>query len=179
MRELLIGAGSNRDRKLTIPGLKLGDWQELVTLDINPAHKPDVVWNLERLPLPFEEDTFDTVSAFEVMEHVGRQGDWRFFFDQWSDLWRIMRPGGLFFGTSPDRSSRWAWGDPGHTRIIGPEALTFLHQPAYAQVGHTPMTDYRFYYQADFDLLYSNVTEHGTFEYVLRAVKPSRISHGD
>lgn len=178
MPELLIGAGSSRVRRLKIPGIEFKDWQGLVTLDINPAHKPDVVWNLERVPLPFEEDTFDTVSAFEVMEHVGRQGDWRFFFDQWSDLWRIMRPGGLFFGTSPHWSSKWAWGDPGHTRIVGPEAMTFLSQPAYAQVGRTPMTDYRFYYQADFDLLYLNVTETGTFEYVLRAVKPSRISHG-
>lgn len=176
-KDLLLGAGSNHQRKLFVPGQE--EWGNLTTLDFNDDHKPDVVWDISKLPLPFEGDSFDSISAFEVMEHVGQQGDWKFFFDQWSDIWRILKPGGMFFGTSPHWSSAWAFGDPGHTRIVGAEQLTFLSQPNYAaQVGISPMTDYRFCYRADFDLVHSKVNEAQQYEYVLRAVKPSRIEHG-
>lgn len=127
------------------------------------------------LPLPIEDNTFEEIHAYEVLEHTGQQGDWRFFFAQFSEFWRIMKPGGMLFGTSPSFSSPWAWGDPGHTRIISQQCLIFLVQTEYEkQVGHTPMTDYRFTYAADFDLLHAS-TGQDRVEYVLQAVKPSRV----
>jgi SAM-dependent methyltransferase len=175
--EILLGCGSSRVKKLSLPGRE--EWSGLVTLDFADTHKPDIVHDIAVLPLPFEDDCADECHAYEVMEHVGQQGDWRFFFDQWSDIWRILKPGGVFFGTSPHWSSAWAFGDPGHTRIVGAEQLTFLSQPNYtAQVGATPMTDYRFYYKADFDLIHSAVNAAGQYEYALRAVKPSRVENG-
>ena len=175
MQELLLGAGSNRTRKLVYGGRT--EWSGLVTLDMNADHKPDVVWDLEQRPLPFEDNTFDTISAFEVLEHIGRQGDWRSFFEEWAEYWRILKPGGLFLGTSPHWQSPWAWGDPGHVRVVTAESFVFLHQPAYtAQVGITPMTDYRFCYKADFDVIHLHVNEVQQQEYVLRAIKPSRIA---
>jgi len=176
-RDLLLGCGAKRDRILSLPGQ--GEWGDLTTLDINPEHNPDKIWDISDIPLPFDDDTFDSISAFEVMEHVGQQGDWRFFFAQWSDIWRILKNGGVFFGTSPHHLSPWCWGDPGHTRIVGAEQLTYLSQPNYtAQVGITPMTDYRFVYKADFDLIHSMMNEASQYEYALKAVKPSRISNG-
>ena len=174
MRELLIGCGSRRDKRLISPG-ETEEWGDLTTLDINEAHKPDVVWDLNIRPLPFDGDTFDTIRAFDVLEHLGAQGDYRAFFDEWSEWWRILKPGGIFYGISPHRSSDWAWGDPGHTRIIQPELFTFLHQPNYeTQIGNTPMSDYRFCFRADFDMIHS-VVDGGTYQFGLRAVKPSRI----
>ncbi len=174
MPELLLGSGSRREKRLAWNCPQ--DWTELVTLDLNPAHKPDVLWDLNDPSLPFDDDTFDEIHAYEVLEHTGRQGDWRFFFAQWSDFWRVLKPGGVFIGTSPAYRAVWAWGDPGHTRIVQQEQFVFLHQPSYTgQVGTTPMTDYRFVYKADFEprALHTGVD---TFEYVLEAVKPSRIT---
>lgn len=174
MAELLIGAGSNHSKRLAWDGKC--EWTDLTTLDINADHKPDIVHDLTVLPLPFEADSFDEIHAYEVLEHTGQQGDWRFFFAQWSEFWRILKPGGIFFGTSPAHRSMWAWGDPGHTRIVQAENFVFLHQPSYAaQVGKSPMTDYRFAYQADFEPLELN-TGKDTFTYVLQAIKPSRIN---
>lgn len=172
--ELLIGAGSRRHKHLTWGGR--AEWSGLLTLDINPDHKPDVVHDLTVLPLPFADNTFDEIHAYEVLEHIGQQGDWRFFFAQFSEFWRILKPGGVLLGTSPASDSNWAWGDPGHTRVISLEAFTFLVQPQYtAQVGVTPMTDYRFVYKADFEPRLLQIKDGG-FHYIIEAVKPSRIS---
>lgn len=172
--ELLLGAGSSRVKRLGRPGRQA--WRELVTLDIEPRHRPDVVHDLAALPLPFADDSADEIHAYHVLEHVGRQGDWRFFFAQWSDFWRILRPDGHFFGIVPHWSSRWAWGDPSHTRIITTDSLTFLCQPEYDdQVGKTAMSDFRSIYRADFDLIHA-AEEGGESLFGLRAVKPSRIT---
>lgn len=172
--DLLLGCGRNRSKKLCYWGRT--EWSGLVTLDMNNDHNPDFVHDLAVTPLPFGDDEFDEIHAYDTLEHVGQQGDWKFFFRQWSDFWRILKPGGLFLGISPHWSSPWAWGDPGHSRIISAESFVFLSQPNYAQVGISPMTDYRFCYRADFDLLHSRVDEAKQHEFVLQAVKPSRIA---
>jgi SAM-dependent methyltransferase len=170
--ELLIGCGRNHEKKLTRPGHE--KWKNLITLDLNPDHKPDVLHDLEEIPLPFDDDTFDEIHAYEVLEHVGRQGDYRFFFAQFSDFWRILKNGGVLCGTSPLSNSVWAWGDPGHTRVISRECFLFLNQMEYIQVGRSPMSDYRFLYKADFDPIYIDACGTDNFAFVLQAVKPPR-----
>ena len=174
MAELLIGCGARR-----IKEVRIGDraeWSELVTLDINPAHEPDVVHDLNDIPLPFPDERFDEIHAYEVLEHVGGQGDYRFFFAQFADLWRMLRPNGLLCGSAPPLTSPWAWGDPSHTRVISRECFTFLDQSEYSrQVGQTPLSDFRYLYTADFALVFERLTEHRYF-FALQAIKPSRIS---
>lgn len=162
MRELLVGCGSDRRKKISLFGNT--DWDDLVTLDVNPDHRPDIVHDLESLPLPFGDNEFDEVHAYEVLEHVGRQGDWRFFFAQWTDFWRILKPDGYFCGTVPLPWSVWAWGDPSHTRVLPKECLVFLDQDAYKQVGQTPMSDFRFVWKGDLKTVHiEETTDHLLF----------------
>ena len=168
--ELLLGCGSSRVKKLHQQGRP--EWDGLVTLDIEARHNPDVVHDMN-LPLPFEADTADEIHVYEVLEHCGQQGDYKFFFAQFSDFWRVLKPGGLVLGTVPLPTSVWAWGDPSHTRVIPKESFTFLVQPAYSQVGITAMSDFRSLYKADFDIVHAK--ENGdVLEFALRAVKPAR-----
>jgi SAM-dependent methyltransferase len=173
--ELLLGCGSNRTKKLAPNGNH--EWNNLVTVDFNADHKPDIVHDLENIPLPFEDNSADQCHIYDCWEHIGKQGDFRTFFAQFEDYWRILKPDGLLMIISPHVSSIWAWGDPGHTRVASSEMLVFLNQEEYTkQVGKTPMSDYRFCYKADFDIVHAQITEDRQFRFVLRAVKPSRIS---
>jgi len=171
--ELLIGCGNRRKKMFGIPDVTPEDWTELVTLDIDEDLKPapDVIWDLNNLPLPFDDDMFDEIHAYEVLEHTGTQGDWRFFFNQFYEFWRILKPGGLFFGTTPMWDGIWAWGDPGHRRIISSGTLVFLSHKEYKiQVGNGAMTDYRKYWDGDFEL-FAAKEEGETFGFVLKAIK--------
>lgn len=173
-KELLIGCGSSHEKRFAIDNNS--EWNNLVTLDINPDHKPDVVWDLCQFPYPFEDNTFDEIHAYEVLEHTGAQGDYKFFFAQFTELYRILKPGGYLFATCPAWNSIWAWGDPSHTRVLQHVHLNFLNQQEYTnQIGKTPMSDFRYLYKADFDKIYDQ-TNDVSFKFVIQAVKPSRIS---
>lgn len=177
MSELLIGCGSRRDKIIAIDGSSSHKWNDLVTLDHNADHKPDFVWDLEVRPLPFADETFHEIHAYEVLEHLGNgQGDWKSWFSEWSEWYRLLKPGGLFCGTCPAWTSPWLWGDPSHRRAVQPETMVFLNQPEYTkQIGKTPMSDFRFVFKGDFDIEFSEINS-GQFYFILRAIKPSRIT---
>lgn len=172
--ELLIGCGHNRKKRFVIndendnPGPK--EFQKLTTLDVDPGCNPDYVWNLEHMPLPFEDNCFDEIHAYEVLEHLGQQGNYRQFFQQFEEFHRILKPNGLFYGTVPMWDSQWAWGDPGHTRVITTGTLVFLQQASYSGLGETPMTDYRHCYNADFKVLVADESTERLM-FVLKALK--------
>jgi SAM-dependent methyltransferase len=167
--ELLIGCGSNHSKRLATDGTK--GWDNLTTLDYNATHRPTVVWDLMKLPLPFKDKEFDEIHAYEVLEHLGQQGDYKLFFAQFSEFWRLLKPNGHFLATCPSRNSVWAWGDPSHTRIMQLEQLVFLSQEEYRkQVGKTPMSDFRNIYQADFRTVFQE-DDGETIRFVLQAIK--------
>ena len=171
--ELLLGAGSSRIKKVHIGN---PNWNNLFTIDINPDHNPDLVYDIERIPLPFDDNAISEIHAYEVLEHTGNQGDYKFFFNQFNDFYRMLKPNGLLIGSAPLWNKQWAFGDPSHKRTIQKESFHFLHQPNYTnEIGKTSMSDFRFIYKADFDIIYIKEQEF-TFQFILKAIKPSRIS---
>ena len=173
--ELLIGCGNSRKKKLTPIGAP-HEWQNLVTLDIDPDCNPDLVFDLQVIEsdiqrLPFADSSVDEIHAYEILEHFGYQGNWRGFFRLFAEFHRVLVPGGFICATCPSVDSRWAWGDPGHCRVIMPETLVFLSQQAYReQIGKTNMTDYRHVWKGDFEVHYSN-DNNGTHAFILTAIK--------
>lgn len=171
MRELVLGCGA-----LTVPLMTSDGRAEYVnatTVDINANHNPTLVLDLSEPSWPFYDETFAEVHAYEVLEHLGKQGDAQSFFATFSEIWRVLKPEGILFASVPHWKSEWAWGDPDHKRVITPGSLVFLNQAEYAQVGATPMSDYRYCYRADFETVYAKETEH-RFLFALKAIKPSR-----
>lgn len=168
-KELLMGCGSRTVKDMTLD--ENTNFENVVRLDINSDHKPEVVHDLRIHPLPFKDNEFDEIHAYEVLEHLANQGDFQFFFKEFTEYARILKPGGRFFASVPATGSCWVWGDPSHKRVIQLETLVFLSQNEYkTQVGKTPMSDFRNIYKADFKLVAYKVTEHRLF-FVLEVIK--------
>ena len=146
----------------------------LITLDINPERNPDVVWDLENLPLPFSDEIFNEIHMYQVLEHLGGPGDYKQFFGFFEELWRISRPGCFVFISVPAPESIWAWGDPSHKRVIPATQFQFLSQEFMreeCEVKKTSASDFRYMYKADFKIIvYNNDNECSNL--VLEAIKP-------
>ena len=125
---------------------------ELFTVDLEARGEPDFLCNLDRHPwVAMSTNTraaeilerglelqsgrtkgllpsgfFAEVHAYEVLEHLGRVGEVETFFDTFNEVYRVLKMGGYLCATVPDYRSVWAWGDPGHRRIITAGALDFL-----------------------------------------------------
>lgn len=172
MSSLLIGCGNRRIKKLTLDD----NWEfgELVTIDHDPNCGADIVHDLESIPWPVASDTFDECHAYEVLEHLGTQGDAKTFFAHFGEIWRVLKPGGLLLATVPAWDDVWAWADPSHRRVISQGSLVFLDQTEYVkQVGKTAMTDFRWLWDKDFELIASDTVD-GSYKFALRAHKPAR-----
>lgn len=174
LMELLIGCGNSRRKKLAFDDN--WQWNDLTTIDHDPNCGADVVHDLESLPWPFEDDTFDECHAYEVLEHLGKQGDYTSFFAHFGEIYRVLKDGGVLMATVPAWDDVWAWADPSHTRVIAPQTLVFLDQEQYTkQIGKTAMTDFRWLWKGDFEPIAAEMVE-GCFKFALKAHKPARIS---
>jgi SAM-dependent methyltransferase len=164
----MLGAGhSPLERKIIAPGTPPPYKITWTSLDFNAAAKPDVVFDLDRLhyegkPLPFEPETFSEIHAYEVLEHVGQQGNFRGFFREFREYWRILKPGGRLIGTTPDFSVLATFGDPGHVRVINWLTLSYLCPAMYRNLGKDASSDYRSYVDPCWWVLETSEVPEGT-----------------
>jgi hypothetical protein len=175
-RELLIGCGHDK-RKHVYPTNEI-DWKNLTTVDSNEDCESDFCFDLNTeycwdTRLGF--DQYDEVHAYEVLEHLGSQGDVESFFFIFKKIYGVLKPNGYLCGTCPSRYSPWLWGDPGHTRVIIPESLTFLDQLSYEQCGITALSDYRYIWKGDFKVI-TSVDDRVKHTFILQAIKPARVA---
>lgn len=162
-RSLLIGCGNNHTKQVQYDGK--AEWAgELTKMDINPNCGADILFDMEDVAshsgcMPFEDDTFDEIGAYNTLEHWGRQGDFRGWFHECGEYWRILKPGGMMSILVPIGQDALA--DPGHTRFFQANWFGFLSQAFYEGNNQlkTCYTDYRWLWKRNFDVLY--MKEHG------------------
>jgi SAM-dependent methyltransferase len=89
--------------------------------------------NLSLEPIPHEDSNFDSVSAFDFLEHVPRVLNTvdglgtRFpFLDLMNEIHRVLRPGGRFFALTPAFPNAEAFQDPTHVNIITDKTWTYF-----------------------------------------------------
>lgn len=99
--------------------------------------------DLNELPYPWADEAYDEIHAYEVLEHCGRQGDGDFFFGQFNEFWRMLKPGGYFCLSVPMWDSEVAWGVPDHVRVLPPGIFGFLTKDYYNNIGKPGYGDYR------------------------------------
>lgn len=175
-RELLLGCGHRREKDIITPNGR--EFRNLTTLDMYAESGADVIFNLDALSitnqgrLPFEDNTFDEIAAYDVLEHINHQGDYESFFYEFREYFRVIKNGGLFCATVPNDVGPHTWGDPGHRRVINDLSLVYLSRKAVMeQLGKTTITDYlRYSGDMEFQCVHLQPGKD-RFGFVLKAVK--------
>lgn len=97
---------------MEIKKLNLGsgeDYKEgFVNVDWQPLTKADVEHNLNTFPYPFEDNHFDYIEAFHVLEHLDRP------FDVMRELHRLLKPEGKLVVKVPHFSRGFTHAEHSH-----------------------------------------------------------------
>lgn len=117
MPSLDIGCGANKQAGC-------------IGLDIAPLPGVDVVHDLDKYPYPFEDNTFDTIYCYSVLEHVDR------VMQTMAELHRILKPGGKIEIGLPHYSHPKTYGDPTHRHFYSFRVVEYLSGRAYPYYGN-------------------------------------------
>ncbi len=81
--------------------------------------------NLTLEPIPYADNVFGSVSAFDFIEHIPRllataDGTQTFFpfIRLMDEVWRVLAPGGLFYALTPAFPNPEVFVDPTHVNVI-------------------------------------------------------------
>jgi len=137
---LNLGCGNKR-----LPG-----W---VNVDFVPETRPDQVWNLERLPWPWADNSVDEVLMEHVLEHLGAAPD--VYIGIIKELHRVCRDGAKINVVVPHPRHDVFLADPTHVRPITPADLDMFSQRRNLELiqGGAATTPLGIYYNVDFDLV--------------------------
>jgi SAM-dependent methyltransferase len=140
-RVLHLGAGLKH-----IPGA--------LTVDLNPETGADVTCDLDALPWPFPDDSFDAVVGLSIIEHLND------FLGIMGQIHRILRPNGTAHILVPHFSSAASFVDPTHKQHLSARSCD------YFLTGSEIGREYGFYVPFRFELVRRYVHLQGFFRYL-------------
>ncbi len=93
-------------------------------VDSAPECRPDVVWNLERTPWPWEDSSIDEIRLEHVLEHLGQTTE--AYLAVWKEIWRVCKNGAILDITVPHWNHENFHHDPTHVRAITPVGVAMF-----------------------------------------------------
>ncbi len=98
-------------------------------VDIHDYGMPDqiTVHDLESVPWPFEDDTFDQVVAYDILEHIRTVTDDRRYpcIEMMNEIWRVLKLGGECEVMVPSTEGRGAAQDPTHVSFWNENSFSY------------------------------------------------------
>lgn len=95
---------------------------EVFGIDIRALGGNIIAADLVTDPIPFTDNCFDYVTAFDFIEHVPRliycPHKRLPFIELMNEIYRVLKPGGTFFSFTPAFPAPAAFQDPTHVNII-------------------------------------------------------------
>ncbi len=117
-------------------------------------------------PIPFDSDLFNYVTAIDFIEHIPRvlwiDGTRFPFVRLMNEVYRVLKPGGIFLSVTPAFPHAQAWQDPTHVNIITEQTF-----PEYFCKPGLSAAMYGF--TGNFDLLKQEWNAHKLMTYIRKA----------
>jgi len=95
-------------------------YPDFVNIDKAPLPETDLVWNLEKTPIPFAENSVEEVRAEHVLEHI-----WNYI-PLIEDLWRVCKPGARIYIEVPYFKYEGAFRDPTHCHFFSEYSFEYF-----------------------------------------------------
>ncbi|MFC1706273.1 methyltransferase domain-containing protein [Planctomycetota bacterium] len=114
-----------------------------VNLDVLELPGVDVVHDLRVLPWPFEDDSFEEVFAFHVLEHLPDT------VKVMEEIWRILAPDGILDAEVPHARSVGFLSDPTHAARFTEKTFNYFTEESPER----PESSYNFYSHARFEIV--------------------------
>ena len=130
-KHLDIGCGSNPRNPFGCGKLYGIDIIDYKTNDFNYKQ-----CNVVLESLPFSDSTFDSISAYDFLEHIPRfaiiNDTTQFpFINFMNDAYRVLKPGGVFYAITPFYPREEAFVDPTHINIITRKTHHYFTSPKH------------------------------------------------
>ena len=91
-----------------------------IGIDIADIPGVDVVHDLNQVPYPFEDESFDEVHMLDVIEHLNE------VIPVMNECHRLLKPGGKLFIRVVYWNHKYAWSDPTHVRAFSEVSFEFF-----------------------------------------------------
>ena len=125
------------------PGLAKID--NTISIDLNSTIKPDIVWDLNHVPWPIEDNSKDVIIAMNIMEHLDDVSK------TMDELHRISKPNALINILVPHFSAASAFADPTHKSFFSYRTFD------YFVTGKKLEKEYGFYKKIRFELVRADI----------------------
>ena len=135
-------------------GPGLAKIENTISIDINPATSPDIVWDLNKTPWPIKNDTYDAIIAMNVMEHLNDISK------TMDELHRISKPNAIINILVPHFSAAAAFVDPTHKSFFSFRTFDYFIG------GKTLENAYGFYKNIRFDLIRADIHLAPKIQYI-------------
>jgi len=128
MKHLDLGCGHNPRNPYNA--------EEVFTIDSSLNTSPITTTSSCQLglePIPFENNFFQSVSAFDLIEHIPRQaidftqGQYHYpFLFLMDEIYRVLKPNGIFFALTPAFPAKQSFQDPTHVNFITEDTASYF-----------------------------------------------------
>jgi SAM-dependent methyltransferase len=95
-------------------------YEDYVNMDKVELPGVDVLWDLEKTPMPFETNSVDEIKCEHILEHV------RNFMPMIEEMWRICKPGAMIYVWGPYFRYEAAYRDPTHERFFTEHSFDYF-----------------------------------------------------
>jgi SAM-dependent methyltransferase len=111
--KLNIGSGFTRKKGFT-------NVDRLPCIDDKGVQFTDVICDIGKERLPFENNSVNEIACYEVLEHLD---DLIFAMNE---MWRVLKPEGILKGKVPREGGRGALADPTHKRVLTTDTFDYF-----------------------------------------------------